>query len=253
MKDKIAPVKNVLRLAELGESLKDRGIRTPGIGVVYGETGFGKSTALTWYGVRQVRAVYVRAFQVWTPMTMLETIAGELDISPQRSLVHTLHAIVRELVTQDRMLIVDEADYLVDKKALLNTLRDLHDNSTMPLILVGMADFVKKLKSRIDQRQFAGRVAFELEFKPLDLADTTLLAEQLLNDGITVHADLLAKLHAACEGSTRLVCVGLQRIESLAIKKGLKKVTVNDWGDRPLHMMEVGNRATRIATNDLRA
>ena len=42
MKDKIAPVKNVLRLAELGESLKDRGIRTPGIGVVYGETGFGK-------------------------------------------------------------------------------------------------------------------------------------------------------------------------------------------------------------------
>ena len=186
-------------------------------------------------------------------MTMLETIAGELDISPQRSLVHTLHAIVRELVTQNRMLIVDEADYLVDKKALLNTLRDLHDNSTMPLILVGMADFVKKLKSRIDQRQFAGRVAFELEFKPLDLADTTLLAEQLLNDGITAHPELLAKLHAACEGSTRLVCVGLQRIESLAIKKGLKKVTVNDWGDRPLHMMEVGNRATRIATNDLRA
>lgn len=250
MKDKISKVKNIMRLAELGETLKHRGQRTPGIGVVYGDTGLGKSTGLTWYGVRQERAVYVRALQLWTPSLMLETLAAELDIEPDRSLGKTLNRVVAELAKQDRMVIVDEADYVVDQKRLINTLRDLHDLSTMPLILVGMGDFVKKLKTRVDQRQFTGRVAFEVEFTPLDLEDTTLLADDLL-DGVELDDELLRKLHDTCEGSTRLVCVGLQRIETHARQKGLRKVTAKEWGDRPLNLMAVGERKTRIARDKI--
>lgn len=252
MKDVIAPVKNLLRLAELGESLKDRTLSTPGMGVVYGETGFGKTTGLAWYGVRQVRAVYVRALQLWSPLTMLETICGELDVQPDRSLAKTLTLIVGELVRQNRILMVDEADYIVDSKRLLNTLRDLHDLSTMPVILVGMADFVKKLRTRIDQRQFSGRVAFELEFKPLDLDDTHLLAKFLLADGLKIDDRLLQRLHEASEGSARLVRVGLARIEQFALKKNLKRVTEEDWGKQPLHMMEAGiARSNKLASHAL--
>jgi|GEM_PF-199976 len=259
MKDVIAPVKNLLRLAELGESLKDRSLSTPGIGVVFGETGYGKTTGLAWYGVRQERAVYVRALQLWSPLTMLETIAGELDVQPDRSLAKTLTRIVGELVRQNRILIVDEADYVVDSKRLLNTLRDLHDLSTMPVILVGMADFVKKLRTRIDQRQFSGRVAFELEFKPLDLDDTHLLAKHLLADDRKPQAmlpeiddALLKRLHEASEGSARLVRVGLARIEQFALKRNLKKVGEAEWGKQPLHMMEAGiARANKLASHAL--
>ncbi len=249
MKDKIVPVKNLLRLAELGLSLKDRSISTPGIGVVYGDTGYGKTTGLAWYGVRQERAVYVRALQLWTPLTMLETIASELDVQTDRSLAKTLTRIVAELVSQNRMLIVDEADYVVGNVRLLNTLRDLHDLSTMPVVLVGMADFVKKLRSRIDQRQFSGRVAFELEFKPLDLDDTRQLASELLDDDVKIDDKLLLRLHEACEGSARLVRVGLGRIEAFAKKKNLRKVSEAEWGKQPLHMMEVGVRKNRIASD----
>src|SRR5699024_11974997 len=40
----------------------------PGMGLVHGETGTGKTTALTWLRNRpHVNAVYVRALALWTP------------------------------------------------------------------------------------------------------------------------------------------------------------------------------------------
>lgn len=239
MKDKIAPVKNLLNLAELGETLKDRTNRLPGIGVVVGDTGLGKSTGLTWYGVRKAKAVYTRALEVWTPSSMLRAIGTELGVTLPSSLADAIAIVVQHLGQQNRMLLIDEADYVVDKRKLLNTIRDLHDLSTMPVILVGMADFAKKLRARMDQRQFTGRVAFELEFKPLDLADTQLLAHELL-DGVELDEPLMAHIHAGCEGSARLVCVALQRIETFAKKENKRVVTAKLWGDRPLHSLTAG-------------
>lgn len=252
MKDKIVLVKNLHKLAKLGESLKVRGQRAPGIGVVFGDTGVGKTTGLTWYGVRKERAVYVRALQLWTPSVMLHAIASELDVEPSRNLADTVNLIVGELARTGPMIIVDEADYVVDQKRLINTLRDLHDLSTMPVILVGMGDFVRKINTRSDQRQFTGRVAFEVEFTPLDFDDTRLLATELLEDRIEADEDLLKKLHDVCEGSTRLVYVGLQRIEDYAKSKGVRKVTLKEWGERPLNLMGVGQRANRIARDTLK-
>jgi DNA transposition AAA+ family ATPase len=240
MKNEIVPVKNLQRLAELGDLLETRAARTPGVGVVHGDTGVGKSTGLTWY-VGKKKAPYVRAMQLWTPSSMLAAIAQELDVAPHRDLARMTTEIVNALATQNSMLIVDEADYVVDQKRLLNTLRDIHDLSQVPLILIGMAEFVKKLSSRIDQRQFSGRIAFKVEFEPLDLEDATLLATTLL-DGVKAEADLVKRLHEACEGSTRLITVGLQRIETFAKTKNLKIIGPREWGDRPLNLMGVAAR-----------
>lgn len=244
MKERIAPVKNLARLQELLESLKLRSSRLPGVGVVYGETGVGKSTGLTWAAVRE-NAAYVRALRVWSPSSMLDTICEELDIEASRNLARTLRAIVNELSAQNRMLILDEADYLVEKRSLLDTLRDLHDLSAMPLILVGMGDFVKKLKSRIDQKQFNGRIAFECAFQPLDADDTQRVVKDLSE--VTIEDDLVAKLHAAAGGSIRLVCVGIERIERHAKHRGLKAIGSKAWGDKPLNIYETVDRPTRIA------
>lgn len=235
MKNAIAPVKNIARLAELGDSLVTQSGNLPGIAVCHGESGIGKSTGLTWLSTTKLNACYVRALQVWSPSSMLQAIARELDIDPVRSLSTMMDAIVAELSRSNRPLIVDEADYVVDQARLLNTLRDLHDLSTMPLILVGMADFVRKLRSRTDQRQFAGRVALDLEFRPLDLADVAILATTLAE--IEIAEDLLALLHEKSQGITRLVCVGLARIESFARHGGIKKVTRTQWGDRSLNLV----------------
>jgi DNA transposition AAA+ family ATPase len=243
MKNAIAPVKNLQRLAELGDLLENRAARTPGIGIVTGDTGVGKSTGLTWY-VGKKKAPYVRAMQLWTPSSMLTAIAQELDVAPHRDLARMTTEIVNALATHKSPLIIDEADYVVDQKRLLNPLRDIHDLSQVPLILIGMAEFSKKLSSRIDQRQFSGRVAFKIEFAPLDLEDTNLLATTLL-EGVKMEPDLVQRLHEVCEGSTRLICVGLQLVETHARTKNLKSVGLKEWGDRPLTPMAIAARGAR--------
>jgi DNA transposition AAA+ family ATPase len=226
----------------MGGNLKDRSQRTPGIAVVHGDTGVGKSTGLIWYGVRRERAVFVRAQQLWTPSAMLHDIADELGIDWVPNLAEMIRRIVQELAAQNKMLLVDEADYVVEQKRLINALRDIHDMSSMPMVLVGMANFLRKLRGRIDQRQFSGRIAYEIEFTPLDLEDTALLARDLLDDGLSIAEEMAAKLHEECEGSTRTICTALQRVEQLAKQKGLRKVTAKDWGTRPLNLMRAGEK-----------
>lgn len=249
MRDKIAPVKNIQRLAEQGETLRTRNPRTPGIGVISGDPGFGKSTGITWYGVRRARAIYTRAMELWTPSAMLEAIADELGITIGRNLAKAAQQVVAGLVQQNRMLMIDEADYVVDKPRLINTIRDIHDLSQTPLIMVGMNDFKRKLRAALDQRQFADRVAFELEFQPTDFDDTRLTANELLE--IEIDDELLHRVHDASEGNMRRIVVGLQRIETYFRAKGSKKATAREWGSRPLNLRDAGATPAKRATPEL--
>lgn len=235
MKTAIAPVKNIKKLAELGTALQMQNNMLPGIAVASGDSGIGKSTGLTWLSTTKLNAVYVRAMQLWSPSSMLRTIATELDIDPPRQLDDMTKAIVAELSRTGRPLIVDEADYVVDQTRLLNALRDLHDLSTMPLILVGMGEFVRKLRARLDQKQFTGRVALELEFSPLDRADVKVVADTLTD--IKLDEELMQMLVDQSQGITRLVCVGLARIEAYAKKHNLKTVTAKQWDNQPLNLL----------------
>lgn len=241
MKDKIVQVENLTRLGEKAEELKATNPRAPRIGVIYGDTGFGKSTGITWYGVRIARAPYVRAMELWTAGSMLRAIGKELDIEVSRELATATQEIIAELVRRNVTLMIDEADYIVDKRRLINTLRDIHDVAQTPLLMVGMADFAKKLRARIDQRQFSGRIAFEMEFQPLSKKDCAKMAAELL-DGVTLDDAMLDRLHRDCEGSARLVTVGLQRIESFAKTHGYREVTEKKWGDQALNFMVATDR-----------
>jgi hypothetical protein len=243
MKTEIAPVKNIKRLKTLGLTLKEQPDSLPGIAVCYGESGIGKSTGLTWLCTTELDACYVRALAVWTPKSLLHTIATELDVAPASSNDETLRRIVNALAQSGRPLVIDEADYVVDNTKLLNTLRDLHDLSTMPLILVGMADFVKKLRARRDQKQFAQRVAEELEFKPLDRDDMRVLADTVV-EGVEIEDDLIALLLEQTAGITREASIGLAKIERQAKRMNLKKFGAKHWGDKPLHLLSAAGRAS---------
>ena len=52
MKSKIVPITNVTRLAEAGEALLHRAAGMPGMGLVYGPSGYGKTTAVDYLATR---------------------------------------------------------------------------------------------------------------------------------------------------------------------------------------------------------
>lgn len=228
MKNKIAQVANIKMVYRAEESLRTRAPGVPGIGLLWGPTGFGKTTAITWLTNQpRVNAVYVRAIAAWTPTAMLAAIMRELDDEPRARCAVMVDLIVRALVREDRPLFVDEADYLADNRKLLDTVRDLHDLSTTPLILIGTKDFQRRV---MHQEQLAGRVSQWLEFQPAGLKDARILCDEVCE--VRVGEDLLGAIHRAAGGSMRATVVALSRVESYARAEGLDAVALKEWGDR---------------------
>lgn len=223
MRYKTVCVKNVARLSEAGDALIHRGRGMPGMGLIWGETGYGKSTATAWF-VNQCSGIHVRALEVWSPSSMLAAISKELGIDPRGSCAQRAESITQELSRHGRPLFVDEADYIIDSKRMTNTLRDLHDMTSVPVVLIGMAGIERSIKSR---KQLTGRISQWVEFAPCDEEDARLITDALCE--IEIADDLLARLIHDAAGSIRLLVVGLAQLEANGRARGLKRMTEADW------------------------
>ena len=224
MRIQIAPVKNITLMSQAGQTLRNRAYGVPGIGLIWGRTGYGKTTAATWFA-NKINAINLRANSLWTPSAMLLTLMRELDVQPLSRCSAMLEVVSDRLAIEKRPLLVDEADYLVSDKRLVEALRDIHDMSSVPLILIGMHDFRRKVSTR---EQLAGRVAQWVEFKPADLEDARILADTVCE--VEVADDLLAELHKGAAGSIRSIIVGLSRIENIGKRHDKDRMTLRDWG-----------------------
>lgn len=232
MRYKTIPVKNIARLKDAGDALISRAHGMPGMGLIWGPTGYGKTTAVTWF-VNQCHGVYVRAMELWAPSCMLSALAGEIDIDIKGlNNGKMVEAIVKGLVETGRPIFIDEADYVVESKRLINTLRDIHDLSTVPVILVGMHGIEKNIKKN---EQFTGRISQWVNFEGIDHNDCRLLADGLTE--VKIENDLLQKLFKAATPKTkdtrgaevRRLVVGLGRIERCARASGLSAIGLNEW------------------------
>lgn len=244
MKSRIVPISNVARLSEAASALVDRPYGMPGMGLIEGETGYGKSTAAAWM-ITRLNGVYVRALATSTPSSLLDSICKELQISRRPTNVGTVEEIVRRLAESQRPVFIDEADYLVEQKRLVETLRDIHDLATVPVVLIGMAGIRRKLTR---WTQVTGRIAQWVDFQPSTFEDAKLLARELAE--VTIADDLVRQLHVATHGSVRLIVVGLGRIEQFARSRGLSQVSAADWtgGDFFIGTAPASKQPARLAS-----
>lgn len=223
MRSKIVPVSNIARLSEAANALVNRAYGMPGMGLIEGETGYGKTTAVAWLTVR-LNGLFVRALATTTPSSLLESICKELGIGKRATNVGTVEEIVRKLAETGRPLFIDEADYLADKRRLIETLRDIHDLATVPVVLIGMHGFRRKITHL---QQLTGRIAQWVDFQPSSVEDANLLARELAE--VEIDKALVSKLHESARGSVRLIVVGLNRIEQFAKNRGLAKIGAAEW------------------------
>lgn len=231
MKSKIVPVKNIQRLSQAAEMLTNRAIGVPGIGIVDGETGAGKTTANAWL-VNQVDGIYIRAKALWGagrsgPGGMLRAILHELDIEPRGNSDRMLEDLVQALSSAKRPLFIDEADHLVRKEAIVETVRDIHDLSRQPVILIGYTGLDRKLAQ---YRQFTRRILQHVRFQPADFEDAQLMARSLCE--VTIADDLLQRIHEKAQGSIGELTVGLANVEAYARNRNLAKISSADYGKK---------------------
>lgn len=169
--------KNVKNFVSTLGNLQNRAKGVPGMALVYGEPGLGKTqAALWWVANNQEDAIYVSATQSMTTKWLLDEIIKELGDSPFYRISEIFEQIVRELIKRQKLIIVDEIDYLAHEKSTIEMLRDIHDRTHTPIVLIGMAYADKKLKR---YRHLYDRLSEILQFQKFPIEDTKNLVNQL--------------------------------------------------------------------------
>jgi len=177
--------------------------------------------------------IYVRAIGCWTVTSMLGDICRELGGERKLRRHDMVEYICSELTKEEkplRPIFIDEADYCFRQFEMVDSLRDIYDLSGCPVIMIGMEDIARKIKTNA---RIARRITQWVEFKGLDLGDVRTVADDCCD--VTIADDLCRHLHKECSANIGRIIIGLTKIEKFARSNGLSQVTCSAWGDRPLY------------------
>ncbi|MBW4708658.1 AAA family ATPase [Roseobacter sp. YSTF-M11] len=235
--NRVKPLRNVAALSRLIRRVNDRPFGLTGMAAFSGPPGFGKSFGCIHCTVAY-DAIHISVQELWTKKTLLTEILRELSVQPHRSLAEMMKQVNEGLALANRPLIIDEVDYAIDR-GMIKMIRDMHDGSGVPVILVGMEEMPMKLqkwqlvKSRIIEVAYA---------EPLDLRDTRLLAENYA-EGIEIDDSMLEFIRAANKGNAREISNELAYVVEVCRTEGHKQMTREMWGNSPL--FDAGFKAPR--------
>ena len=231
MRYQLVPVKNVLLLHSALEALSQRSSGVPGLGLIHGRTGAGKTTALASM-VARTSAVFVRAHSAITLSSLLDAICFELRVEGRVGRNNEKFRLICEaLQNEPRPIFIDEGDYLLHDIRMLEILRDIHDTEQVPVLLVGMAGIERKL---VHRPQFARRISQRIEFHPCDLEDARMVANTLCE--VDVKEDLLVLMHKKAQGCIGHMVVALAQFEAMAKGNRWESMDAKRWGDRTMFL-----------------
>ena len=180
MKIKFIKTKNVKQFIALMEELNHLPPNIPKIALVYGEHGLGKSETIKWWALKN-DCVYVRATKGMTSRWLISEIAEELDEEPFWHLQENFLMIETKLKENPKTIIIDEVDFLIEKN-IIETMRDIHDRTGCPLVLVGMGLIDRKL-SRYPH--FTDRIYKSFKFEKYNVNDIKLILKELTDLNFT--------------------------------------------------------------------
>lgn len=216
MKKTFIKTKNVKRFVALMDELQKLPPNIPKLALVYGDHGLGKSQTIQWWADKN-DSVYVRATQGMTSRWLLSEIAEELGEDPYWHTQETFELIEKYLRQHPKVIIVDEIDYLIEKHTV-ETLRDLHDRTTCPIVLVGMESADKKLAR---YPHLVDRLYKTLKFEQFNQDDITDILQQITDLEFT--PDAINYLATRTNQFRQLVKL-INKIEKLSETNKIKEI-----------------------------
>lgn len=224
-----ANIQNLSLTRTAMESLTARAGGLPGLGVLYGPAGWGKTTALVAVA-NSSRAYYVQMRSAWSRKTLLEKILTSMSIKPSGTVSRMLDDICAQLAASGRPLIIDEFDFALRSDSMIELVRDIYEGSQAAMILAGEELLPRKLTR---WERFHSRVLTWIPASPVSLEDARLLAP--IYCSIPCGDDFLTRLVEAAGGSTRRVCVNLARADDIGKGEGWRKIDNKTWGELELY------------------
>ena len=175
MKKIFVKTKNVKNFIALMHNLQTRAEGVPGMALVYGEPGLGKTHSVVWWAM-QNDAIFIRCTNLMSARWLLEEIIDELEGIPQYRFSDLFGQVITKLIKEPKTIIVDEIDYLSIDTRAIETLRDIHDKTNIPIVLIGMSKSNRKLMM---YKHLFDRVSEILKYEPFDKTDISKIIDEL--------------------------------------------------------------------------
>lgn len=235
--NRIAQLSNLDLVAVAADQLLNRVDGLPGIGVIYGQPGRGKTIACVALA-NQARGYYVQMRSAWNRKALLEKMLIEMSIKPASTITAMLDQICEQIAASRRPLIVDEFDFCLRSDSMVELVRDIYEGSQGTMILVGEEQLPTKLKK---WERFHSRVMAWIPALPVSLQDAYKLAP-IYCPGVEIAEDLMAHIVNIANGSVRRVSVNLTLIHNHAMLHAEDKLNLAMWGNGDLYTGDAPKR-----------
>lgn len=236
MRDHIlSETENIRAGQEALEYLMNRPIaHQPGLGMIYGAPGLGKTQFSQRTCIRN-NYIYYSSKQADTSKSFIASLHYLLMLryNPRENPgIHgsraTLFNLCLDILNANTtlqhipVLFIDEVDNIIHfpNEEIVGMLRDIVDNSAAVVILIGMQDLRKKIIKL--NAHYYNRVVFFCEFMPLSKEDVKLMVRDLCE--VSLSAELITGISEKAKGDARKVVKQIRYYEELAGANGLKNL-----------------------------
>lgn len=215
----------------------------PRMGLVHSSPGYGKTRTIARY-VAQGNGIFVRAKALMTGRWLLQDIVEELGEVPESQTKKVFNQAAHLLLARQVPVFIDDVDHLCGDWRAIETLRDLHDTTGAPIILVGMETAERKLRAH---KHIYDRLSTILRFGPLSLTDVKTIIKQKYE--LAFDDGGIKALHESpfVDGKYRKLVVLMMDVQYAVSVNGLKKVTADTINECALARERRVNRPKALA------
>ncbi len=222
MKRDFIKTRNIRNFIGAMQDLWNRADGIEGMGLVIGERGQGKTRASVWYHSNVEDSLYIRAKANWRPSWMMREIAAELGLPGDRVIENLHFQIINALRERPRLIFIDEIKHCLTSSRLIETCRDIYDESKTPIVFlaeVGAERSLARFPALFDR--FNQIVHFtRLDNEDIEKIIATMLEVEMDAEAQQVFIDLVEKRF-------RPIIIGLFKIERWSKSSKIERVNAS--------------------------
>lgn len=220
MKTVFLETQSVTRFREAIAIVEDVEKGQPGLMLVHGRAGRGKTECCRQYSVPNKHVLLLRVMQDWTPRAMLSELCRQINGMEPHSVERAKRVVCEEVELNMRTIIVDEADRLKNV-GMIEHFRDIHDKTGAPVVFVGE----QRLYSMISEwRRLWSRVTQVVGFEPVGPEDIILFGLKAAD--LKIEPPAAQRIAARSNGDFRLIWQDVRVLETMARANKIDGITL---------------------------